>query len=110
MCDLVPQCCRDSGARRDRQCAYVGDQGWEGCFTEGGCVGYLLWDTGRQLLTRSLAPAAERGCDCCGILARKGSWNATKYLGCDALINMLCVLYSTQRRIQGSVVRHKMLQ
>jgi hypothetical protein len=73
------------------------------------CCGIQADGPMRQLLTRSLAPAAERGCDCCGILARKGSWNATKYLGCDAVMNMSCVLYIKQRRIQGSVVRHKML-
>jgi hypothetical protein len=36
----------------------------------------------RQLLTRSLGHAAERGCDCCGILAKKGRNNANKYIGC----------------------------
>jgi hypothetical protein len=42
----------------------------------------------RQMLARGLAPTAERGCDECGILAKQGSWNTTKYLGycvpCDA--------------------------
>lgn len=36
----------------------------------------------RQMLIRGLAPTAERGCDECGILAKKGSWNSGKYLGC----------------------------
>jgi hypothetical protein len=35
----------------------------------------------RQLLSRGLGPAAERGCDECGLLARKGKSNATKYTG-----------------------------
>jgi hypothetical protein len=55
------------------------------------CCGIQADGPMRQLLTRSLAPAAERGCDCCGILAKKGGWNATKYLGC-ALVNVSCVL------------------
>lgn len=35
----------------------------------------------RQMLSRSLGTAAERGCDECGILACKGKSNATKYTG-----------------------------
>jgi hypothetical protein len=35
----------------------------------------------RMLLSRGLGPAAERGCDECGILAQKGNSNATKYTG-----------------------------
>ena len=35
----------------------------------------------RQLLSRGLGATAERGCDECGILARKGKSNATKYTG-----------------------------
>jgi hypothetical protein len=35
----------------------------------------------RTLLTRGIAPAAERGCDECGIIAHKGQSNSTKYTG-----------------------------
>lgn len=35
----------------------------------------------RQMLVRGLAPTAERGCDECGIQAKQGTWNTTKYLG-----------------------------
>jgi hypothetical protein len=35
----------------------------------------------RLLLTRGLGTAAMRGCDQCGILAKKGQWNSNKYMG-----------------------------
>jgi hypothetical protein len=49
------------------------------------CCGIQADGPMRQLLTRSLSHAAERGCDCCGIVAKKGVWNANKYLGYDNL-------------------------
>jgi hypothetical protein len=42
----------------------------------------------RQLLTRSLGCAAERGCDCCGLRAKKGKLNTNKYLGCFSCTHM----------------------
>jgi hypothetical protein len=45
------------------------------------CCGIQADGPMRQVLNRSLGPAAERGCDVCGIVAKKGIWNATKYLG-----------------------------
>jgi hypothetical protein len=35
----------------------------------------------RQMLIKGLGISAERGCDQCGILAKKGAWNASKYTG-----------------------------
>jgi hypothetical protein len=46
------------------------------------CCGIQADGPMRQLLNRCLGHAAERGCDCCGILAKKGVWNANKFLGC----------------------------
>jgi hypothetical protein len=53
------------------------------------CCGIQADAPMRQLLTRSLGHAAERGCDCCGIVAKKGVWNANKYLGYEASIPRL---------------------
>jgi hypothetical protein len=50
------------------------------------CCGVQADGPMRQLLNRCLGHAAERGCDCCGIIAKKGIWNANKYLGYGALI------------------------
>jgi hypothetical protein len=51
------------------------------------CTGIQADAPMRQLLTRSLGCAAARGCDRCGLLAKKGSYNATKYLGCGTLVS-----------------------
>lgn len=48
------------------------------------CCGIQADGPMRQLLNRCLGHAAERGCDCCGILSKKGVWNANKFLGCVA--------------------------
>lgn len=45
------------------------------------CCGLMGDGPMRQLLNQSLSHSAERGCDCCGILAKKGSLNANKYIG-----------------------------
>lgn len=37
----------------------------------------------RALLNKSLQPTAERGCDMCGLIAKKGIFNTCKYLGYD---------------------------
>jgi hypothetical protein len=46
------------------------------------CCGIQADGPMRQLLNRCLGHAAQRGCDCCGIMAKKGVWNANKFLGC----------------------------
>ena len=65
------------------------------------CSGIQADGPMRQLLCRSLAPAAERGCDCCGILAKKGSWNATKYLGCGSTTATLAHFVHTSHLNSG---------
>ena len=45
------------------------------------CVGFQADAPMRQALIRGLAPAAALGCDECGIVGVKGTWNAIKYLG-----------------------------
>jgi hypothetical protein len=67
------------------------------------CCGIQADGPMRQVLNRSLGPAAERGCDVCGILAKKGDWNATKYLGCA--VSLQCIAWncaSGSRRMQAS--------
>jgi hypothetical protein len=45
------------------------------------CCGIQADGPMRALLSRSLGAVAERACDCCGLVGKKGTWNATKFLG-----------------------------